>query len=308
MKRWKKLKPKQFAWIRGLIALWLTCITFIMILHFALKEPRLQTSAKEILGIGIVVNTIILCMTRKTRKMSSLMEKFIRRNGLYQAHNEQKYSTNGKYKVECIDYYPKLEYREMRQKNMISIRIRLDGSLLAEKFRNMEQALADMLRTNSTGKIEERGYLIYNFEIHPQKQIRIQTQEDIQPVGANEIVFSRDIVWNWKMQPHLLLAGETGSGKTQLLAYIIACLLKQGVHVIYCDPKKDDDMREFMKHRSAVYVTEINDIARVVRETESEMRHREADLQKIGYKEYDFEPVFIIFDEMIAISKIADKI
>ena len=61
--------------------------------------------------------------------------------------------------------------------------------------------------------------------------------------GKSEIIFSKDIVWDWKKTPHLLLTGTTGSGKTVLCQYIITCLINQGVRVIYLDPKNDDDMR-----------------------------------------------------------------
>lgn len=78
--------------------------------------------------------------------------------------------------------------------------------------------------------------------------------------------------------------------------------------MIYCDSKNDDDMRLFMMSKpSVVYVTKENDIARVVRETEEEVRLRKTDLQNIGIEEAEFNPVFLLFDEMIAFAKTADK-
>ena len=168
--------------------------------------------------------------------------------------------------------------------------------------------MESMFRTVCTDRIEERGYLTYCFELQQQKQVKIQSCEDIPPVGECEIAFSGDIIWDWKRCPHLLLTGNTGSGKTQLAQYIISCLVKQGVRVIYCDPKNDDDMRLFMQNYPSVkYATKENDIARVVRETEQEVRSREQDLQSIGIKEAEFNPVYLLFDEMIAFAKIAEK-
>ena len=232
------------------------------------------------------------------------MEKFIKRNDLCKFHNVE---VNGKKEVR-YDYYPVIEYRRSKHDNSFSIRIRMDGSKYTERFRDMEQPLASMFRTVCTEKIEERGHLIYCFELKPQKQVKIQSYEDIPPVGENEIAFSSDIVWNWKKSPHLLVTGNTGSGKTLTVQYIISCLLKQGVRVIYCDPKNDDDMRLFMKNHSTVlYVTKENEIAKVVRETEEEIRLREKDLKDIGIQEADFNPIFLFFDEMIAFAKIAEK-
>lgn len=106
----------------------------------------------------------------------------------------------------------------------------------------------------------------------------------------------------------LFIDRYTGKGKTQLAQYIISCLVRQGVRVIYCDPKNDDDMRLFMRnYPSVVYAAKENEIAKVVRETEQEVRLREQDLQNIGIKEAEFNPVYLLFDEMIAFAKIAEK-
>ncbi len=244
-----------------------------------------------------------LPLTRKGR-IARKIEKLIKRNGWYLSHN---IIENGK-EIERIDYYPSIFYSAKKADNMFCIRIRMDGSLCSAKFRDCEQLLADMFSTICVKKIEERGYLTYCFELKPQEQTIIASSNDIPEVGENEIAFSHDIVWDWKKSPHFLLTGNTGSGKTQLAQYIIAALLKQGVRVIYCDPKNDSDMALFMRsHTSAQYTTELNDIAKVVRETEEELRSRTVDLESIGIEEAEFNSVFLIFDELIAFSKIADK-
>lgn len=198
-------------------------------------------------------------------------------------------------------------YVEIPCDNVFRLRFRLDGTLIAQGFRELEQPLADMFCTVCTDKIEERGYITYCFELHEQKQAVIESYQDILPAGENEIAFSGDIAWNWKKTPHLLLTGNTGSGKTQLAQYIIFCLLSQGVRVIYCDPKNDDDMKYFLHDKPVIYATKENEIASVVREIEEEVRLREKDLENIGIPEAEFNPVFLMFDELIAFSKIASK-
>lgn len=244
-----------------------------------------------------------LPLTKKGR-IARKIEKLIKRNGWYLSH---KTIENCK-EIERIDYYPSIFYSAKKSDNMFYIKIRMDGSVYAEKFRDCEQLLADIFATICIKKIQERGYLTYCFELKPQKQTIISSSDDIPEVGENEIAFSHDVVWNWKKCPHFLLAGNTGSGKTQLAQYIMATLLKQGIRVIYCDPKNDYDMALFMRsHTSVQYMTELNDIAKVVRETEEELRSRTIDLENIGIEEAEFNPVFLIFDELIAFSKIADK-
>lgn len=305
--KWKRLRNRQFAWFYTLIFLWITFVFALCLLYVVFRENTILFGANVVFVIGALLILIIGIKNRKVMKISKMMEQFIRRNNLYQSHYVTEQGIFGERKAERMDYFPNVAYRKIAAENIFCIRIRMDGATYSEKLRDMERPLADMFRTVCTDRIEQRGYLTYCFEITPQVQAKIQSHKDIMTVGENEIAFSNDIIWNWKRCPHLLLTGSTGSGKTQLAQYIISCLLAQGVRVIYCDPKNDDDMRLFMKGKSAVYVTKESEIAKVVRETEEEVRLREQDLQNIGIEEAEFNPVFLLFDEMIAFAKIAEK-
>lgn len=304
----KRLRPHQFAWVNSLIFLWCLCLLSFGGLFLIMKNNLCLIGMATMLCIGVLYIVTIRKKINKTRTMSNLMEDFIRKNNLYLSHNMVKSMLFGENEVEVIDYYPQVTYVENVSDNIFCIKFRLDGSSIAQKFRDLEQALADMFCTICTDILEERGYITFCFELNPQKQMVIELQKDIICAGENEIVFSDDIVWNWKRTPHLLLTGNTGSGKTQLAQYIITCLLMQGVRVIYCDSKNDDDMRYFLRDKPSVaYATKENEIAKLVRETEEEVRLREKDLQNIGIEEAEFNPVFLMFDELIAFSKIANK-
>lgn len=304
----KQLKPHQLSWIKYLVEIWWIELFSSIVFLVVFKKLLFGLGMATILGIGVLYIVTIRYKIVKIRKISNLMEDFIRKNNLYQSHGIIKHTLFGDKEVEFIEYYPQVTYVENTDKNIYCIKFRLDGSSIAQKFRGLEQALADMFCTICTDILEERGYITYCFELNPQKQVVIESQKDILCAGESEIVFSDDIVWNWKRTPHLLLTGNTGSGKTQLAQYIITCLLMQGVRVIYCDPKNDDDMRHFLRGKPSVaYVTKENEIAKLVRETEEEVRLREKDLENIGIEEAEFNPVFLIFDELIAFSKISQK-
>ena len=67
-------------------------------------------------------------------------------------------------------------------------------------------------------------------------------------------------------------------------------------------------MRYFLRGKPSVaYATKENEIAKLVRETEEEVRFREKDLENIGIEEAEFNPVFLVFDELIAFSKTSNK-
>lgn len=306
--KWKRLRNKQFTGFYAFVLMWIMSLLACLLFYMVFRKRNIIWGMSVIGMAGVLCITPVFIKFRKLIEISKLMEKFIRRNSIYQSHFITRQGILGEEKVERMDYYPIVEYRENMQDNVFCIRIRMDGCLRSEKFRDMEQPLADMFHTVCTDKIEERGYLTYCFEINQREQVKICSCEDIPLSKENEIFLSGDIMWNWKKCPHLLLTGNTGSGKTQLAQYIISCLVKQGVRVIYCDPKNDDDMRLFMReHPTVEYFAKENDIAKVMREAEQEVRTREQDLQSIGIQEAEFPPLFLFFDEMIAFAKIAEK-
>lgn len=303
----KILKNNQFALFEASVLLWFVSLLGLFLVYIVFGNSNL-ISCMVVVGVsGTACFGMVYPIIRETMKTSKRIEKFIRRNKLYQSHLVKKQGLLGEWKTEKMDYYPIVEYKKSVQDNAFYIRIRMDGSPHAERFKDMEEPLAGLFKTVCIDTIVERGYLIYSFELRKQKQIRIKSCKDIPQAGKNEIAFSRNMVWNWKKCPHLLLVGNTGSGKTQLAQYIISCLMKKGIRVIYCDPKNDYEMRHFAENCGAVYVSEENEIAKVVRETEEEMRKRGKELDNIGIPETDFQPLYLVFDELIAFSKIAEK-
>ncbi len=302
-----KLKPQQFSWLRYLICVWFAGILLLCVGAVLWSNAWCVAGLFVLPSIGILYQTTVRNKLCKIKKISERIEDFIRKNSLYQSHYAIRRTLFREKDVEIMDYYPQITYTEIPCDNIFRLKFRLDGSPQAQRFRELEQPLSDMFCTVCTDKIEERGYITYCFELYGQKQAVIESAEDILPAGENEIAFSGDVVWNWKQTPHLLLTGTTGSGKTQLAQYIIYCLLSQGVRVIYCDPKNDDDMRFFLRDKPVCYVTKENDIAKVVREVEEEVRLREKDLDNMGLEEAEFNPVFLFFDELIAFTKLASK-
>lgn len=302
-----RLKPHQFVWVKYAFCIWCIAMLLLGVFSVTWKNGWCMAGLLVLPGIGILYRTTVRNKICKIRKISGCMEDFIRKNSLYQSHYAIRRTLFHEKDVEIMDYYPQISYVEIPCDNIFRLKFRLDGSPQAQRFRELEQPLSDMFCTVCTDKIEERGYITYCFELYEQKQAVIESAEDILPAGKNEIAFSSNVVWNWKQTPHLLLTGTTGSGKTQLAQYIIYCLLSQGVRVIYCDPKNDDDMRFFLRDKPVCYVTKENDIAKVVREVEEEVRLRQKDLDNMGLEEADFNEVFVLFDELISFSKLANR-
>lgn len=227
--KWRRLRYRQFAWLYFMIFMWgmLSFASVAVLFYTDYKNiklsPSIMSGVAAVGVVGMLLSAGFCFKNRDVIKISKQMERFIRINNLYQSHYVIEQGIMGEHKVEGMDYYPIVEYRKRAYENAFYIRIRMDGCLRSEKFRDMEQPLADMFCTVCTERIEERGYLTYCFEITPQEQVKIQTYKDIMTVGENEIAFSSDVLWDWKKCPHLMVIGNTGSGKTQLAQYIISC-------------------------------------------------------------------------------------
>lgn len=288
-----KLKPNQFKHIKFCL------VSLILLLFCFMTLDRFIEMKKAIIitSIGVLSMIIIAFRNVKIRKYSCLMENFIRSNNLLQVY----YNKLGK---EKIGYYPNVEYAV--KDNLLYLKFRLDGTLISQKLRGIEQALADCLCAICVDVEEERGYITYIFEVSIPKQSIIHSLEELPILEEGKILLSNMLI-DWKKSPHMLIVGLTGSGKTVLVQYLMYILRNQGVRVMYCDPKNDTEMKWFCKQNGIKYDSDINDIAKVVREAEEEMRLREQDLNNMELEEAEFNPVYLFFDELIAYSKIASK-
>ncbi len=301
----KKLKQYQYTWLYLVIIIEIiACALTIFITMCARKTQYIKYE----IGLFVITTLPFVCimyLTREKRKISQQIDEFVNDNKLLQKRKEK---TSDNREIEIIDYYPEIYWSKDKKDKYLSIKIRLDGNPCAQRFeeKTIEKALADKFKAVCDGKITEPGYVTYKFKQNTDERIIIKSSKDIPQTEETEIQFAKDIRWNWEKQPHILITGITGSGKTQLCMYIMTCLIRAGARLIYCDPKNDDTVSSFMsKHPSITYVTEENEIARVVRETEEEVICRKRESEENGISGMHYTPIFLFFDEMIAYKKLA---
>lgn len=294
-KRYKKLKYHQSRWIIKIM------IVFLLIMGIAIglnKWFNLK-GLITISGIGVLSLIAIALVSRERIKYAFLIEKFITSNDLLQYH----FGTWGKKK---IDDYPDIAYKV--ENNYLFVRFRLDGSNIGQRLYDLEQPLADFLKTICTDIIQERGYITYVFECKKPEQMIIHSLEEL-PESEHGTIQVGNIEIPWRSQLfHFLVIGKTGVGKTELVKQIMYLLrVKQNVRVIYCDPKNDVEMYWFCKQYDIKYFSTENDIAKTVREFEESMLHREVDLKNMNLEQAPFNEEFLFFDELLAYGKIASK-
>lgn len=303
MKRWQRIKSNSYGWLYGIICLWIASFMLLGILDWYFKFESVVIIAILNLIIGAPVIIGVLCISRSKRSICRKVNAFIKSNDLYVHHTE--YGENNK-KHEVIDYYPEIYFK--LEDNNIQLKIRLDGTPEAEKFRNVDVQLEGLFANPCIDSHVGKGYIIYSFDTEEQKQNSICINDSIPNLSGSIIPFSGDITWDWYKVPHFLLTGLTGSGKTMCARYIIRCLVEEGCKVYYCDPKNDFEMKLFIqKTPNAIYVSSEQEIYNTVKMIEQEMRKRQKELDNVRLESADFTPIYIVFDEMIAFSKIADK-
>lgn len=294
LERYKKLKYHQFVWLFKLMVGLSILLSGSIYLNKWFNLKGLIT----ITGIGVLSLIAIALVKKKKIKYSLLIEKFIISNDLLQ----YRFGIRGKKK---IDYYPSVTYKI--ENNNLYLRWRLDGSKIGQHFYDLEQPLADFLKTLCTDIILEHGYITFLFEIEKPKQQVIHNLEELPKLEHGIIrIGNIEIPWRDKLY-HALIVGRTGTGKTELVKQIMYLLKCQNVRVVYCDPKNDMKMFWFCKQYDIKYFSSENDIAKTVREFEESMTHREQDLKNMNLEQAPFNEEFLFFDEILAYGKIASK-
>lgn len=137
-------------------------------------------------------------------------------------------------------------------------------------------------------------------------------------VPTNEvgrIPIAEKITWDYRRNPHALIAGGTGSGKTYFIFYLIRCMLEQGAKLYVIDPKRADLkplMGNFIDEKDIAETP--GQIAGVLRRANDEMNKRYESFKDFenynegnDFTDYGLAPIFIIFDEVAAARAEADK-
>ena len=108
------------------------------------------------------------------------------------------------------------------------------------------------------------------------------------------------ICLNMLKQPHLLIAGSTGSGKSVLINSLIYTALHRSpatVKFILIDPKRVE-LSDYKTLPHVIrYASEHNQIAEALNAAVNLMEDRFREMQKERIKEYDGSNVYIIIDE-----------
>lgn len=223
-----------------------------------------------------------------------VVSNFLYEGGYYY----QKKSKNGREKVK----YPKVYLK--RDKYGLDITFILQGNKFQDRFLNLGATLETMFNGDFMAKTFIKGFITYTVVLdHIGGRIDIK---DVK-VDSNGLRLMDDIYWNFDEQPHLLVSGGTGGGKTVTLMSIIKGLAEVGT-VKILDPKKSDfvGLKDAPVFKGQVFF-EKDDMIRCMEETVDEMNQRYIYMTEHKdyaagkrYSAYGLRPIFLIADEWAA--------
>lgn len=250
----------------------------------------------EFLFLGALVYSIVMYLSRKSAKINKKLAKFITNNNFitYETINKKK-----RIKDKADIYY-------ILKQDYLIINIFLHGSNFDDKLKDSREKIEDIFCTSITAMSVDFGKISY--EIAFNTFYRFEAMQYI----PNKILLDKQKVWDYDHNPHALIAGTTGSGKTYFVNYLICNLVYQKADVTFIDPKFADIKAMGELINSNKTACEENKIAKLVREFSEVMVERQkiiADSGKVNatYRDFNMLPQFLIFDELSAFKSTADK-
>lgn len=109
-------------------------------------------------------------------------------------------------------------------------------------------------------------------------------------------------------QPHLLISGTTGSGKSVLLHHLInIIMLLNGAKMVLIDTKKVELYRYRNNYNTLYYVDNVNDAITILKKVIKIMSSRFNNLRKNGETKQTVDPLYVIIDEFADLVLFNDK-
>lgn len=227
-----------------------------------------------------------------------LLAEMIIDNGYYT--KKQLKTSDGKTREKIK--FPKIYYRA--EKNSVFVSFRTAGNKFQEKFETIGGFLEVTFHADNVSKIDEKGYVTYELVTDVfSKRISITEMQ----ADKGKVQLMKGLYWYFDKDPHMLIGGGTGGGKTFTILSLIYALCRVG-EIEICDPKNSDLMAlgRLPLFKGKVYTGKegiVGCIKRVVQEMEERFETINSSPNfKMGknYAYYGLKPKFIIVDEFAA--------
>lgn len=180
----------------------------------------------------------------------------------------------------------------------------LEGNKFQDRFINLGATLEVMFNGDFRNKTFDNRFVTYEIAIN-----RIASRIPVSEVTVTDkgLRLMKDVFWDYIAEPHLLIGGGTGGGKTVVLMTIVWALAKIGF-IDLCDPKNADlaGLKAIPVFKGRVFTSK-EDIIACLKDNVTFMEDRYEAIQnrpdyKIGknFSAYGLKPKFIVIDEWAA--------
>ena len=240
------------------------------------------------------------------QKLNSLriLSRFLIENNLYLIKNIRRDNKT----IEKI-ILPQVYLKQSRYK--IEVRFILEGNKFQDRFLNLGSTLEVMFNGDFRNKTFDKRFITYDIAIN-----RIDSRITINEVEVkgSKLQLMTDVTWDYIEEPHLLIGGGTGGGKTVVLMSIIYALAKIGF-VDICDPKNSDlaGLKKIPVFHGRVYTSK-EDIIQCFKENVAFMEKRYELMSTSpkfqagkNFTHYGMTPKFILVDEWAALMAKIDR-
>ena len=240
------------------------------------------------------------------QKLNSLriLSRFLIENNLYLIKNIRRENKT----IEKI-VLPQVYLKQSRYK--IEVRFILEGNKFQDRFLNLGSTLEVMFNGDFRNKTFDKRFITYDIAIN-----RIDSRITINDVvvKGSKLQLMTDVTWDYIEEPHLLIGGGTGGGKTVVLMTIIYALAKIGF-VDICDPKNSDlaGLKNIPVFHGRVYTSK-EDIIQCFKENVAFMEKRYELMSTSpkfqagkNFTHYGMTPKFILVDEWAALMAKIDR-
>lgn len=206
-----------------------------------------------------------------------------------------------------ITKFPKLYYKF--KNNQIKVLVKISMGKNQDALLKLEKKLESGLFCECVQKELKESYIEYTL-LYNLYENRIDIHEMV--VKDNTMKLMKNLHWKINKQPHMLITGGTGSGKTYFILALITSLAKSNAVLSILDPK-NADLSDLSAVLPNVY-SDKEDIIKSILQFESGMVQQSEDMKRHpGYKtgeDYAYlglPPHFLVFDEFIAFMAMLDR-
>lgn len=240
------------------------------------------------------------------QKLNSLriLSRFLIENNLYLIKNIRRENKTIEKMV-----LPQVYLKQSRYK--IEVHFILEGNKFQDRFLNLGSTLEVMFNGDFRNKTFDKRFITYDIAIN-----RIDSRITINEVEVKgfKLQLMKDVTWDYIEEPHLLIGGGTGGGKTVVLMTIIYALAKIGF-VDICDPKNSDlaGLKKIPVFHGRVYTSK-EDIIQCFKENVAFMEKRYELMSSSpkfqagkNFTHYGMTPKFILVDEWAALMAKIDR-